>query len=494
MKTKHYTNKLDKIIRGLNIAADTVKSTMGGQGKTVIIATNDPQQSLRFTKDGVSVAKSISLEDPLENVGAQILISAANKTVEECGDGTTLTSLLLQAMVKEVRKSLTKNSDINQVLSKVEDSVAKVISKLREETIKIESINDVKNITKVSANSERIGELFKEIYEQTGLDARLYLEKSENFDYTYYEVVKGISFDSGYIHSSFMTNKDTEQAIYEDAYIHISTEPLTRLTPEYEKLLSLSIQEQIPVIVIAPRFSDAFMRSFSMNKVNQGAQVCLIKIPGYGYGQKKNIEDIRAFLNEEGYVDKIMIDSYKFVLYNADTPLVEKRVEQLRKLIESTTDKYDAKDYEERIYRLKGASAIIYAGGKTSIAQKEEYDRLEDSIGAVRTAIESGYVLGGGLSLTKIALTEKLYAPVKNSILTPMAQICKNANVEEVNIDVNDLKGYNVKTHQYENFLESGIIDPTEVIISALKNSFTNTKLLINTSYTLYNEYTKNPF
>ena len=488
MKTRQIENNLDKIIEGLNIAANLVKSTMGGQGKTVIISTNNEREKLRFTKDGVSVAKALVLEDPIKNIGAQILISAANKTVEQCGDGTTLTSVLLQALISEAKKYIAKNKDVNAVINSIEESITKVINEINKNSLKVENIKDIVNITKISSNSDRIGKLFGEIYEQTGFDALITLEKSENSDVTYYDIIKGIEFDSGYVHSSFMTNKDTEQAIYENAYIHVDTDPVTTLTPEYEELLSGSIKHKIPLIIIAPRFSDAFIRVCSMNKVNQGASVCLIKIPGYGYGQKKNVDDILSFLSSDGTVQKIMVDSYRFILYNNDTPFLNDRIEQLKSLSETAQDKYDESDYLNRIYKLKGATAIIYAGGKTPEAMKEEYDRLEDAIGAAKTAVVSGFVEGGGLLLTKIALSTKLHPAVKNSILCPMKQILTNANINAVNIDLENPLGYNVNTNMYENFIESGVIDPTNVLIVSLQNAFMNMKLLINTSSAIYND------
>jgi chaperonin GroEL len=492
MKTKYSTNDLAKIVLGLNKAADIVKSTMGGQGKTVIIANNTNQDKLRFTKDGVSVAKSINFPDPLENIGAQILISAANKTVEQCGDATTLTSVLLQALVNETFKALNKSKgklDINKMLSDIEYSVSEVINKLNEQSKKVTNTEEIKHIASTSANSTRVGDLFKTIYDQTGLDALLSVEKSESSASTYFEITNGIQFDNGYVHPSFMTNKDTEQAVYENAYIHVDEDAVSILTDEYQNLLSVAASEQVPLIIIAPRFSDSFIRTCSMNKVNQGTKVCLIKTPGYAYGQKKNIDDIKAFISKDGYVDKIVVTDRSFTLFNEDHNNLEERLDQLKSLSESAHDKYDEQDYMDRYYKLKTATAIIYAGGTTPEAMQEEYDRIEDAIGATKTAVQYGYVEGGGLALAKISLTSKIDKKVKNVIMAPMTQIIKNANVDQVNIDMENPLGYNVKTHTYENFLETGIIDPTNVIIVALLNALSNTKLLINTSYVLYNEY-----
>lgn len=494
MITKQVIKDKEKIMAGLNKAADVVKSTMGGQGKTVIISNNDDRDKLRFTKDGVSVAKAIKLDDPIENIGAQILISAAQKTVELCGDGTTLTSVLLQTLINETITYInkTKDVDINKLIRELEDSVAKVISYLNENSNTVDNLFHVKSIASTSANSMKIGRLFEEIYKETGFDALVTLEKSEYSSNTYYEISKGIIFDSntGWAHSSFMTNKDTEQAVYEDAYIHIDEDPISRLTPEYSKLLGLAIEKDVPLVIMAPRFSDSFIRVCSMQKVNQGAPICLVKLPGFGNGIKKNLEDIKAFLTSENYVDKIVVDAYKFILYNEDTPYLNDRVESLKQLRDSAVEWFDEKDYNERIYNLKGATAVIYAGGKTPEAQSEEYDRLEDAIGAVTTAVKNGFVEGGGLALFKAAATLNLHKIIRNACFVPMVQILNNANIsKDTNVDMTDIKGFNVKTMQYEDFLDSGIIDPTNVIITALQNALANTILLINTAYTLYNEF-----
>lgn len=498
MTTTITTKNKEDILTGLNKAANIVTSTMGGQGKTVIISDKSAPQmrgnylfnpeALRFTKDGVSVARSIKFENDLENIGAQILLSAANKTVEECGDGTTLTSLLLQKLIQEVNKSIRIYKDVNTVLQNTEGSIAQVIKYLQDNSKQVTSPKEVQFLAATSSNSERIGLLFKEIYESTGLDALITLEKSEQSDRTYFEITNGISFDNGYVHPVFMTNKDTEQAIYENCYVHIDTEPISSVNEFYRDLLSISMKEDTPIAIIAPRFSDAFVRACSMNKTGQGAKVVLIKTPGYGYGVVKNVEDIKAFLSDTNYVDKIVVNDRSFFLYNEDTPNLQPRLDQLLELSKSAHDKFDEEDYKNRYFKLKNSSAVIYAGGQTPESMQEEYDRIEDAIGAVNAAIKGGYVEGGGLALFRAFVNLDVYKPVKNILKAPIIKILENANIKEVQIDIEDIKGYNVKTHRHEDFYETGVIDPTNVIISALKNAFTNTKLLVNTSYTLVND------
>jgi len=483
MKTKLIENNLDKIINGLNKAADIIASTMGAEGKNVIIENGG---RLRFTKDGVSVARSIVLPDPFENVGAQLLISAANKTVNEVGDGTTLTSLMLKTMVNSVLSEIQNNS-INKTLNDLEVAIEDAVRQIKEKTIAVNTLDEVEKIATTSSKSEAIGKLFRNLYEKTGFSAMINIEKADHSDRTYFERFTGIEFDSGYAHPSFMTNKELENVVFENAYIHIDTEPCTMVSDEYKKMLQFSYDNNIPLVVVAPRFSDAFIRLFSMNKVNQGAQVCLIRTPGYGHAVNKNIDDITSFLNEDGTVDRIVVDAYKFIIYNDNPPLVKDRIEALKTLRDNAVEAYDELDYNKRLHRLQGSSAIIFVGGLTRESQSEEFDRIEDAHGAVKSAIHNGFVEGGGKTLAEVQTNNKV---LSECLKMPLKTILANAN-ESLNILDEVLAknlGYNTSAKRFENFIESGIIDPAQVCIQALNNAFTNTKLLINTSFVLNNE------
>lgn len=495
------TNDLTKIIEGLMKAAKMVSSTMGAKGKSVIIANNNYHNNLKFTKDGVSVAEKIQFPDPLENIGAQVLISAANKTVEKCGDGTTLTSVLLSEMIKETFTQI-KDKDINTVLKDLEVAVDIVKSKITEQSVKVTTPKEIQNIATVSSNSDQLGKMFYEIYNETGLDAMINLEKSETSNKTYFEINKGIQFESGFVHTSFMTNKDTEQAIYENAWVHVEDGKLNRMTPLVQEMIEqAAVQRNIPVIVIAEQFSESVIRQLSMAKVNQGVPVCLIKTPGYGNGIRKNIEDIRAFLTPEkdnivgGYVDKIVIDGFKFIIYNDDTPNLQKRIDQVKSLHENAVEWIDRDDYLVRMHKLQNTSVVIFAGGVTPEAQSEEYDRIEDAIGAVKSAIEEGYVPGAGVTLLNIGNSIKNTNTGTDILIKtlskPFTAILSNAN-EEVDKVLRELPKnalYNVKTGLYEKFKDTEVFDPAKVLKTALENALANTKLLINTSYTIYNEF-----
>lgn len=495
MVTQELTNNFAKSLEGLNLAADVVKSTMGGRGKTVIISDSDAK-NLRFTKDGVSVAKKISLEDPLMNIGAKVLLSACEKTVDEVGDGTTATAVLLQAFLKEASRNISSSTDINKVFAEIDEDVKTVVDNLRKISNEVTTPEQIRDIATISSNSEVIGRLFYEIYQETGLDTLIKLERSEEAEETYFEIHKGLEYPSGYVHSSFMTDKHTEQAIYENPFILISKTAIPDLTLELQETLSQAKEAGQAIVIIAPRFGDSAIRGLSMNKVNSGLQVVAIKTPGFGNAQAKNYDDINAFLDSDGYVEKIIVGPNYFTLYNSDTPNLESRIEQLNQLKNHALDTYEANDIVERIYKLKGSSVIVYAGGITPEALNEEYDRIEDAIGAVNAAIDYGYVAGGGIALYN------LYSPespkIVNKVLKENAyQILTNANLhpESTLKGLKPNHGFNVKSNEVQDFLKAGIIDPTEVIVQALVNAAATCKLFINSSYILHNHFeSKSPF
>lgn len=487
--TKQLENSTDRIIDGVNKTVDVISSTMGGRGRNVIISTNDYMEPLKFTKDGVSVAKAIRLDDRLENIGTQLVISAANETVNSCGDGTTLTSLLLKSFVNYLREYISKNNNFNETFDELEKIKEFVSNEIDSLSNKVRTYDEVKHVATISAKSKRIGDLFKNIYAEVGFDSNIIVEKSEDSVLTDYDILKGFEFEvSGYIHSSFMTNKDTEQAVYENAYVHIDENPISVATEEYLKMLQACKDNSIPLIIVAPKFSDSFMRLCSMNKVNNGYPVCLVKTPGYGYGKTKSSDDIRSVLGEDGYVDKVVIDPYRFIIYNEDTPNLKARLKSLKSLADNAVEFYDKTDYLNRYHKMNNSFAVIFAGGKTEEEQSEEFDRLEDAVGAVTSAIAEGYVYGAGYTFYKISEKlgdSELENIVKDILRSPFRQIFLNANNPDIKFDSAgpiDTSNFKVNTNIY---------DPAKVLKESFANAIANAKLLLNTSYTLNNEYGK---
>jgi chaperonin GroEL len=467
------------VINGINKAADIIKSTMGANGQLVALKNNG---QLQFTKDGVTVARHIDFEDYYEKIGCEIVVNAANKTVEMVGDGTTCTSVMVQAFLNQFNK-LSVIYDNNQLTAALDTFVKDITTKLEEKSFKVEDTEKVKQIATISSNSEELGSLIKEIYDVVGLNSLISLEKSDNYKTTY-EVIKGIEFETGLVHPEFKTN-DTN-CTYTDANILISEDPCNNFL-KFEKQFKFCLESEQPIVLISPSFSPDFIRTCIMNKQRNGLQVCLVKSPGFGNGVNKNHDDIRAFLSKKDTVEKVVVTEQSFTLYNTDTPFLNKRIDKLRKLHEAAENKYDEQDYYLRMHKLQGNTAIVYAGGITEQNMQEEYDRLEDALHAVKSAIRGGYTVGGGYGFIELITNENsIFSDILKS---PVYTIINNShsNPEIILSQCNKEKQYNVKTKKFENFLETGIIDPTEVLINSLVNAWAAVKLFINTSNILIN-------
>lgn len=458
LKTKQILTDKAKVTDGLLKTVAAIASTMGAGGKTVGIF--DSTNELRFTKDGVSVAKSINLEDPFENIGAQLVINSANKTVEQCGDGTTLTSVLLRYLV-----------DNKPDLKDLE----RVIARLKDMSNEVTEVEELRNIAKVSSNSETLGNFLGDIYKEVGMDALISLEFSD-LPKTTYEVIKGVRFGSGYLSSNFATEPNG-YCIFEDALIAIDKNKTSNFDT-YRNLVEKAAKQQAPLVIISPDYS-VDVKRFVMANVQKGLPICLIKAPGFGKQVDENFKDIRALLDEDSMVDRIVIKPNEFIIYNEDTPFLKERLKEVQAQQTGFVEDFDKMRLEERLHSLKGTSALIWAGGVTEKNTREEYDRIEDALGATQSALRSGYVKGGGIALLEATDGTSLELLGKE----PNKVILENAHKEEFLT-----KEFNVKTGQVEDFLKSGIIDPTEVIINALRNAVASYELLTSTDYIIYNE------
>ncbi len=487
MVTKQ-TSQIDEsiagVIKGINIAADVVISTMGGSGKNVIIANNSDK--IIFTKDGVSVAKEIRLNDSQENIGAQLLINAAKKTVTECGDGTTLTSLFVKEFTNSLFNHIKNNeTDLNNFLDDVRTTIDNVCVELKNRSKKVDNVQDIYNIGLTSSKSPKIANLIKEIFVKTGVDANINVEYSRVNDHTYYEITEGLNFESGMINNSF-ANRDNGTCVFENCSILIEKENIT-YTENYQELFDELHNSSIPLVIIAPSFSDNFIRHCVTNKIHKGFQICLIKAPGYGKGVEHNFKDIIAFMSRDGKCNRFVANGFEFTIFNqTDVDRIKARTTQLQALANNAVEGYDEQDYLNRINRLKQTSAIIYVGGITEKNAKEEYDRIEDAVGAIKSSFKEGYVRGAGVELIDVAKSfpfedKPSQKIVKTVLEKPYWRILSNANY---NPNVIFTSPYNTKTKQFDD----NIIDSTHVVINALQNSFALVELLINTSYIVYNE------
>lgn len=471
------SNDLKNIVDGINRASDVVISTMGGSGKNVIL--ND-RSELKFTKDGVSVAKQLRFPDAEENIGANLLINAANKTVEQCGDGTTGTILFIKALVNSA--FIKDIEDKNEFIDNLDAFLEEFEAIMKQQARKIDNIDEVYRIALTSCKSATVANLIKEIYTKTGFDANISLEESKIADRTYYDLVEGLNFDSGMVNSRF-ANQDNNTCVLEDVAILLE-EKLVSSSLAYDNILGTCLREDKAIVIIAPQFSDAFIRDMLTAKVGDGLKICLIKAPGYGAYIKENYNDIRAFFTDH-QVERIVISGHDFTIFNrTDSKTLNKRIAQLTKLAANAVEDYDEKDYLNRIHRLKQTGAVIYVGGVTEKNIKEEYDRIEDALGAVSTALRSGYVRGAGVELVQMIPMFKdspIFNLISDVLKSPYYQILENANItRQLKTDV----PFNVKTKTYDEH----IIDAVDVLINSLKNAVSLFKLLINTSYVIHNE------
>ena len=481
--TKIIDNSLQTIIAGLNTAANIIISTMGGAGKNVIISKPDDntrEPTLNFTKDGVSVARNIILPDPIQDIGAALLINAANKTVEQCGDGTTSTVLFIKTLLND--EYLNTIEDRNEFLDELDVFLERIEKILREQSKQVESIDDVYRIAMTSCKSPKVANLIKEIYIKTGFGANISLEMSRTSDRTDYELTEGLSFETGMVNTRF-ANQTNNLCVLENVNIIVENEPINSIQP-YNNILNACLKEDAALLIIAPQFSEAFIRHTITNKIQGGLKICLVQTPGYGTYQKENIKDINAF-STSNQVDKIIVSQSNIILFNhPETEKINKRVNQLNKLADNAVEDYDEEDYRNRIVRLCQTGAIIYVGGVTTKNAKEEYDRIEDALGATSAAIKYGYVRGAGIELVQIIplfSDLKIYPLIERLLSKPFNQILDNANITRaIKTDV----PFNVKTQCYD----ENIIDPTDVVLNSLKNAVSLFKLLINTSYIVHNE------
>lgn len=478
MTTKIIETDTSKILKGINKASDIISSTMSIKGKNVIISANGKQ---RFTQDGVSVARALKFEDPIENIGAQLVISSCQKTVDECGDGTTLTALLVKEFAEKVTKQVASGGNINTELATLENTIKQSIDNLIKGSKKVKSVQKIKELATVAGKSLAIGKLFAEIYKDAGFNANIRVETTDELDYTTYDVRSGFELNSGYAHSAFMTDKNTEHCIYENVLIKTFDVDLSKITDELEQLIGTCKSKDIPLLILAPKFGDSVIRYCTMAKVNSGAKIVLVKSGGWAEMVKRNILDVNSFANQ-GYVERIFITPFTCTLYNSLHEGIVSRVNQLKALQQSSIELVDKHDYTKRIDNLLGTGVTIFVGGVTTESRNEEFDRIEDAVGAVKSALIKGYVEGCGYALfCAFNQTDNAYL---DCFRAPFKKILFNAN-----IIMDRIQPYNIITGEYVETYESiGIIDSLFTIERALWNAYATVKLLTNTTYTLYNE------
>ncbi|OGF18470.1 chaperonin GroL [Candidatus Falkowbacteria bacterium RIFCSPLOWO2_12_FULL_45_10] len=493
--------------RGVDKLANAVKVTLGPKGRNVVLEKS--YGSPVITKDGVTVAKEIELEDKFENIGAEIVKEVASKTNDAAGDGTTTATILAQAMITEGLKLVASGVNPIEIRNGIEQKVEQVIKKLKEMSKLISTKEEIAQVASISANDKEIGGIIAEAMEAVGKDGVITVEEGQHFGVEK-EVVEGMQFDKGYVSPYMVTNGEKMQSEFEDPYILITDKKISALADILPLLEKLAQSGRKDLVIIAEDVEGEALATFIVNKLRGTFNVLAVKAPGFGDRRKAMLEDIAIVTGGRVISEEVGLklentdisdlgQSRKVVATKEDTTVIDgrgdkkaisERISQIRKEIELTDSDFDKEKLQERLAKLSGGVAVIKVGAATETEMKEKKDRIEDALNATKAAVEEGVVLGGGLALAVAGdafheLTEKNKDNpgariVDSAILEPIKQIVYNAGKDGslilYNIIVHHQKGqtnigYNAVTGKFEDLMESGIVDPTKVTRLALQNA-----------------------
>jgi chaperonin GroEL len=505
----------DKMLRGVDILANAVKVTLGPKGRNVVIEKSFGAP--RITKDGVTVAKEIELEDKFENMGAQMVREVASKTNDLAGDGTTTATVLAQAIVKEGHKYVSAGMNPMDLKRGVDLAVGKVIEHLKSSSKKIASSEEVAQVGTISANGEKeFGDMIAQAMQKVGNEGVITVEEAKSLE-TELEVVEGMQFDRGYLSPYFITNAEKMIADLEDPYILIHEKKLSGLQAILP-VLEAVVQSGKPLVIIAEDIEGEALATLVVNKLRGGLKVAAVKAPGFGDRRKAMLEDIAILTNGQvisedlgiklenvtldmlGRAKKVTLEKEKTTIVDGagDKEAIQARVAQIKAQIEETTSDYDKEKLQERLAKLAGGVAVIRVGGATEVEVKEKKDRIDDALNATRAAVEEGIVPGGGVALLRAKKAidgTKHDNPdiqaginiVLKALEAPIRQIAQNSGVEG-SIVVGKLLdnssatyGFNAQTEEYVDMIEAGIVDPTKVVRTALQDAASVAALLITT-------------
>jgi chaperonin GroEL len=505
----------ERMLRGVDILASAVRVTLGPKGRNVVLEKSFGAP--RMTKDGVTVAKEIELEDKFENMGAQMVREVASKTSDQAGDGTTTATVLAHAIVREGAKSVAAGANPMDLKRGVDIAVAAVVEELKAKSKKVTSNDEIAQVGTISANGDReIGEIIAKAMKQVGNEGVITVEEAKSLE-TELEVVEGMQFDRGYISPYFITNADKMLVELENPYVLINEKKLSSLQAMLP-LLEAVVQAGRPLLVIAEEVEGEALATLVVNKLRGGLKVAAVKAPGFGDRRKAMLEDIAVLtggtvisedlgiklenvtLNMLGRAKKVSIDKDNTTLVGGAGKKsdIEARVKQIKAQIEETTSDYDREKLQERLAKLAGGVAVIKVGGSTEVEVKERKDRVDDALHATRAAVEEGIVPGGGVALIRsIKTLESLKAEnedqkvgigiVRKALQAPARQIVQNAG-EDGSVVVGKILdnakytfGYNAQTGDYGDLVSQGVIDPTKVVRCALQDAASVAGLLITT-------------
>ncbi|NUH65788.1 chaperonin GroEL [Sulfitobacter sp. S0837] len=512
---KFDTDARNRMLKGVNILADAVKVTLGPKGRNVVL--DKSFGAPRITKDGVSVAKEIELEDKFENMGAQMVKEVASRTNDEAGDGTTTATVLAQAIVREGMKSVAAGMNPMDLKRGIDLATTKVVEAIKAAARDVSDSDEVAQVGTISANGEKeIGRQIADAMQKVGNEGVITVEENKGLE-TETDVVEGMQFDRGYLSPYFVTNSDKMTVELEDAIILLHEKKLSSLQPMVP-LLEQVIQSQKPLLIIAEDVEGEALATLVVNKLRGGLKIAAVKAPGFGDRRKAMLQDLAILTGGQVISEDLgmklesvtmdMLGSAKKVSITKDETTVvdgagekaeiEARVAQIRNQIEETTSDYDREKLQERVAKLAGGVAVIRVGGMTEVEVKERKDRVDDALNATRAAVQEGIVVGGGVALVQGA--KKLegltgdnndqnvgISIVRKALEAPLRQIAENAGVDGSVVagkirESDDLKfGFNAQTEEYGDMFSFGVIDPAKVVRTALQDAASIAGLLITT-------------
>lgn len=514
-EVKFSTDARTRMLRGVEILANAVRVTLGPKGRNVVLAKSFGAP--RITKDGVSVAKEIELQDKFENMGAQMVREVASKTNDEAGDGTTTATVLAHAIVTEGAKAVAAGMNPMDLKRGVDMAVSAVIDDLKSRSKKVSASNEIAQVATISSNGEQeIGKIIAEAMDKVGKEGVITVEEAKSFA-TELDVVEGMEFDRGYISPYFVTNAEKMVCELDNPFILIHEKKLSGLQAMLP-VLEQVVQGGRPLLIIAEDVEGEALATLVVNKLRGGLKVAAVKAPGFGDRRKAMLEDIAILTNGQliseetgmklenvtiqmlGTCKKVVItkENTTIVSATADSAEVKARCGQIRRQIEETTSDYDREKLQERLAKLSGGVAIIHVGGATEVEVKERKDRVEDALNATRAAVEEGVVPGGGAALLYASKALEKLKPIndeqrvgidiiRRALQSPIRQIVTNSGGDGSVVvgkllekgDVN--RGYDAQKDEYVDMFAMGIIDPTKVVRTALQDAASVAGLLITT-------------
>ena len=495
----------EELKNGVDALANAVKVTLGPKGRNVIIEKKFGAPHI--TKDGVSVAREVELEDPFQNMGAQLVKEVASKTGDQAGDGTTTATVLAQAIVNVGLKNVAAGANPMDLKRGIDKAVSKVVEGIKAQAQEVDDdISKIENVARVSANNdEQIGKLIAEAMEKVKKEGVITVEEAKGTETTV-EVVEGMQFDRGYISPYFVTNSEKMECEMDSPYILLYDKKISNLK-DMLPILEAVAQSGRPLLIIAEDVDNEALATLVVNRLRGSLKICAVKAPGFGDRRKEMLEDIailtggvviseikgmqlaQATVNDLGTAEKVTVNKDNTIIVNGagSKEAISARIAQIKSQIETTTSNYDKEKLQERLAKLAGGVAVLYIGAPSEVEMKEKKDRVDDALSATRAAIAEGIVPGGGVAYIRClpALDELKgdnddentgIAIIRRAIEEPMRQIVENAGVEgavilqKVKEGTGDF-GYNARTDTYENFFSTGVIDPAKVTRVALENA-----------------------